>query len=72
MSIYILIIKNYFTLKEINKRSFEIFGDAFNDKLFRTQLAYHNDIDYSEKIEYLINGPEEKEIKEFLIEISLS
>ena len=49
-----------------------IFGQLYSEKLFREQLAFHNDIDYSEQIEYM-PGCEvpEKQIKDFLIDISL-
>lgn len=48
----------YFIMKDcdINKviRKAEIiFGDEFNEKMFRTQLAYFKDIDYTEKIDYM-------------------
>jgi len=41
-------------------------------KLFRSQLAFHKDIDYSEPVEFL-PGFEvgEQEVKEFLIEMAL-
>lgn len=50
-----------------------IFKREFNEKLFRTQLGYFEDIDYSEEIEYM-PGHEKKddEIKKFLENISLS
>ena len=49
------------------------FFNKFNEKLFRTQLAFFEDIDYSEQIEY-IEGFEKKDdaIKQFLEKISLS
>jgi hypothetical protein len=50
----------------------EIFKTEFNEKLFRTQLGYFDDINYSEQTEY-IQGfeKEDKEIKKFLEKISL-
>lgn len=62
------VIKNHYTILEISKKSQEIFDQQFSEKLFRAQLAFHKDIDYSEEVEYLINTPSESEIKEFLIE----
>lgn len=64
-------ILNYHSINEISKRANEIYGETFNEKLFRVQLAYHDDIDYSEKVEFLINAPSDDEIKNFLIKTSL-
>jgi len=67
------ILKNHYTLQQIIKRAQKIFGNEFNEKLFRSQLAYFKDIDYQEKIIYL-KGYEvnDKTIKEELINFSLS
>ena len=62
------LIKNYFTVKEISAKANEIFKDLFSEKLFRAQLSYFDDIDYSEPIDYLVSPVPEKEIKDFLIE----
>jgi len=66
------IIKNYYSINEINLEAKKIFNDLFSEKLFRSQLAFHDDIDYTEPVEYM-NGFDvnEKEIKRFLIEKSL-
>lgn len=47
------IMKKYSSLKRLVARANHIFGTEFNVKLFRTQLAYFRDIDYSENIHYL-------------------
>jgi len=39
--------------------------------MFRDQLCYFKDIDYSETIEYLGNAPDDREIKEFLEKIAV-
>lgn len=59
-------------IKEICQKAQEIFGNEFNEKLFRSQLAYFNDINYSEKIIFM-SGFElsDEEIKQGLIEFSL-
>lgn len=62
------IFKNHHTVKQVVEVSENIFGQLFSEKLFRAQLSYFDDIDYSETIEYLIQQPTDKEIKEFLIE----
>jgi hypothetical protein len=67
------IMRDYFTLKEISKKGKEIFGHEFNEKLFRVQLSYFNDIDHSEKIEFLPGFEvSERKIKKELAEFSLS
>lgn len=44
------IIQKY-SFMEVIKKAHEIFGAEFNEKLFREQLAYFADIDYSESID---------------------
>ena len=46
------ILNDFFRLQTISKRAKEIFGSLYNEKLFREQLCYFDDIDYSESIEY--------------------
>ena len=64
------IIKSYYTVDQIIKRSEEIFGELFSEKLFRAQLSYYKDIDYSEPIDYLTEPVDEEEIKKFLTLLS--
>ena len=66
------LLKNHFSIKEISAEAKQIFGQLFSEKLFRTQLAFHKDIDYSESVEFL-HGFEvkEQEVKNFLIDKSL-
>lgn len=61
------ILRDYYSITEIVKQAKEIFGQLFSEKLFREQLAFHKDIDYSEPLEYLIPPVPEVEIKNFLI-----
>lgn len=61
------------SLSEIVERAKEIFGDEFNEKLFREQLSYFEDIDYTETIDYLPrNETPDKTIENKLQEISLN
>ena len=64
------IIKSYYTVNQISKRAEDIFGELFSEKLFRAQLSFHNDIDFSEPIDFMTEPVDEEEIKNFLIEIS--
>jgi hypothetical protein len=47
------LLKNHFSIREISMEAERIFGQLFSEKLFREQLAFHKDIDFSESIEYL-------------------
>jgi len=61
------------TFQELINKTNGIFKSEFNEKLFRTQLGYFEDIDYSEAINYM-EGYEknDNEIKKYLEKISLS
>ena len=65
------IIRYHHSLTDICNKSTEIFGEQFSEKLFRQQLAFHKDIDYSESVEYLNKAPEDAEIRSFLVEKSV-
>lgn len=47
------ILKDHFTIEDIVQKGKEIFGSECNEKLFRSQLAYFEDVSYAEKIEYM-------------------
>lgn len=66
------VTKSGVSLKKIISRAGKIFGNNFNEKIFRVQLAYFKDLDYSEEVDYL-PGFEiaANKIKKGLIEISL-
>jgi len=55
----------------IGSRASELFHDTFNSKLFRQQLVYFEDIDYSEAVSYVLVDPGEKVIREFLTETAI-
>ena len=66
------ILKANHTVSEITAKGVEIFGNEFNEKIFRTQLAYFGDIDYSEEIIYKDGFSTDDEIiKKVLVEFSL-
>ena len=65
------LLKEKYTLETISQRANEIYGNLFSDKLFRSQLSYFEDVDYTEEVEYMIpNPPTEEEIKNFLEKVS--
>lgn len=67
------ILKDYYSLKEISKRAEEIFGNEFNERIFREAMVYFKDIDYAEKIIYLKGfETDEKIIQKELTNFSLT
>lgn len=67
-----VILKDHVDLKALSARAAEIFGVYFNEKLFREQLCFFDDVDYSEKIDYSGDDIPEKQIKSFLVDIATS
>ncbi len=65
VDIYFL-LKDYFTVQEIALNATLIFGQLFSEKLFRAQLSYFDDIDYTEPVEFLVPAVPDEEIKTFL------
>ncbi|MFH1029981.1 MAG: nucleotidyl transferase AbiEii/AbiGii toxin family protein [bacterium] len=65
-------MKEFYSIEQIIKEARRIFGDEFNEKIFRAQLAYFKDIDYSEKVIYM-KGFETSEriIKKELVNFAL-
>lgn len=62
------ILHDYFTMQEICKEAEKIFNQQFSEKLFRQQLAFHKDIDYTESVEFMITAVPDEEMKESLID----
>jgi hypothetical protein len=62
------LLKDHFTVSQISVRSTDIFGQLFSEKLFRAQISYFDDIDFSEPVEFLDEPIAEDTIKEFLTE----
>ncbi len=62
------ILRDYYTIREIREEADKNFGELFSEKLFREQLAFHKDIDYSEPLDFLTPAPSDAEIKQFLID----
>lgn len=62
------LLKDHFSINQIVNRTTEIFGPLFSEKLFRAQLSYFDDIDFTEPVEFIGQAIPESEIKKFLIE----
>lgn len=66
------LLSNHFTIPEISSAATKLFGELYSEKMFRSQLCYFDDVDYTETVDYLIpNPPTDEEIKCKLTEISL-
>ncbi len=67
------IINKYHGIERIIKKTKSIFGKEFNEKIFRAQLSYFEDIDFSEKINYIKGYKiKDSEIKQKLVKFSLA
>lgn len=66
------VIHKYHTIQKIIQVGKKIFKDEFNERIFREQLAFFDDINYDEQIEWLPGFPISNEkIKRALIQYSL-
>ncbi|WP_317898650.1 nucleotidyl transferase AbiEii/AbiGii toxin family protein [Aurantibacillus circumpalustris] len=63
----LFIIENHHTIDQISKRAAEIFKEAFSEKMFRIQLVYFKDIDFSEEVEWVVKPLSLKKIQTRLI-----
>lgn len=67
------IMKKHHGSEKIVRQAKKIFQSEFNEKMFRAQLAYFDDIDYSEEIIYLPGfAVPDAVVKKELVEFSLS
>lgn len=65
------LLRDHFSLETVANRARELFGELFSPKLFRQQLCFFDDIDYSEEVSFLPGFEVEMdEVKQFLTEIS--
>jgi hypothetical protein len=65
------IFKNHYAFEQVTEKAGSLFGDAFNEKLFKQQLAYFDDISFEEEVEYVTDPVSENEIKNYLTKIAL-
>ena len=65
------ILKKFHTIAEVESTAKKLFGKSFSGRLFRSQLSYFKDIDYSEQVDFLpgFETPED-EIKDFLVDVA--
>ncbi len=61
------LLKYHMSLQEIETRALNMFNGAFSVKLFRQQLSFFNDVDYSEEVVFMNENPTKSEIESFLV-----
>jgi hypothetical protein len=66
------VLKSYMQLEDLIERAKDVFSVHFNSKLFREQLCYFEDMDYSESIDYLGDAPSDEEVRAFLEKIAVA
>ncbi len=68
----IYFILNKYTIEEISNKAESIFGSLYSEKLFRVQLCYFDDIDYTEEVTWKVdNPPTNTKIKNFLTKVAV-
>ncbi len=65
------ILRDFYNIQQISELATTIFPQQFSEKLFREQLAFHKDIDYSEPVEFLVEPVSDQEIKDFLLNAAI-
>ena len=64
------LLKEHFSIAQISECATALFGDLYSEKMFRAQLCYFEDVDYTEEVDYLIsNPPSNEKIRNSLTEI---
>ena len=65
------LLKDHFSISEVTICANNLFGELFSEKMFRAQMCYFEDIDYSEDVDYMIaHAPSDKEVKDFLTKMA--
>lgn len=64
------ILRHHLMIDEISAKAKVMFSDQFSEKLFREQLAFHEDIDYTETVEYIVDPIPDNVVRSGLIEMA--
>lgn len=72
VDLYVLLQKHV-TFQQVIYQAQNIFRGVFNERLLREQMCYFDDIDYSERVDFLLSSPpSEDAIKSFLVQTAIS
>ena len=63
-------IQQYYAISQICEKATQIFGEQFSEKLFREQLCFHDDIDYTERVDYIDEPIADDAIRSGLIQMA--
>lgn len=63
-------IFRHYSIAQVSDLASSIFADQFSEKLFREQLCYHADIDYTEKVDYIGQPVADEEVRTGLIDLA--
>jgi hypothetical protein len=67
------IINHYHSISKVVNRAEKIFGKEFNERIFREQIVYFDDINYDEAVKFLPGFEvSDDEVKQKLVEFSLT
>ena len=65
------LLKHHCTFATVSARAQELFGALFSEKLFRQQLCFFKDIDFTEEIKWVQAPVAQSSIESFLQEVAL-
>ena len=65
-----IILKDFHDLESIIKTTETIFKNMFSAKLFRQQLCYFKDIDYTEEVAFTADSIDIEAVKQFLTQVA--
>ena len=51
------LLTQHFALSDVAAEACRLFGELFSEKLFRAQLSYFDDIDYTEVVDFMLPDP---------------
>lgn len=66
------LLKHHCTFEDISARAQALFGELFSVKLFRQQLCYFKDIDFSEEVRFIKAPVDRLTIESFLTDVALT
>lgn len=64
------IMQNGLSIGEISAAANTLFSDQYSEKLFREQLAFHDDIDYTETVDYMTEPVADETVRSGLIKMA--
>lgn len=63
-------IFQHYSIAQVSEHAACIFGDQFSEKLFREQLCYHADIDYTETVDFIGKPVADDDVRAGLIDLA--